>query len=100
MKKQNLHKPFFSHFLEHQLKDDTNPGIRGGKLTKPALDTLQTEKYPSDSDEYETHKYPSDSEDDNVTHKFPSDSDEDVTMKYPSDGEDGPGGTLDPASDI
>lgn len=87
MKKQSLKKPFFSTFLENQLDKNTQPEVQGGDgigiITKPAKDLVQTQKYPSDSDEYVTHKYPSDSED-AVTQKFPSDGDDDLVPFDPS----------------
>ncbi|NOQ74111.1 MAG: microviridin/marinostatin family tricyclic proteinase inhibitor [Crocinitomix sp.] len=55
--------PFFAKFLEKQVKEDSD--LKGGKenkITKPALDTFQTMKYPSDADEAMTMKYPSDSD--------------------------------------
>ncbi|MFT5823312.1 MAG: hypothetical protein ACI8ZM_004573 [Crocinitomix sp.] len=52
--------PFFAKFLEKQVKEDKD--LKGGKITKPAFDLVQTMKYPSDSDEHVTMKYPSDSD--------------------------------------
>ncbi|MFL5350500.1 MAG: microviridin/marinostatin family tricyclic proteinase inhibitor [Hyalangium sp.] len=57
-------KPFFARFLEAQELEQASGGL-----------SLQTKKYPSDSDVF-------------VTLKYPSDGDEAVTLKYPSDGDD------------
>ncbi len=45
-------KPFFARLLEEQELSD----VAGG--------TIETKKFPSDSDEYVTLKYPSDSDED------------------------------------
>ncbi|MBD8082059.1 microviridin/marinostatin family tricyclic proteinase inhibitor [Chryseobacterium caseinilyticum] len=61
MEKKKLKKPFFASFLENQIKDPKE--VKGGSssvgatsplrdgVTKPAYDTQQTMKYPSDGDE-------------------------------------------------
>lgn len=72
---KDLKKPFFAKFLENQLSNEEETKIQGGETTKPALDTLHTLKYPSDSE-------------DSYTKKYPSDNDEAQTMKYPSDGDE------------
>jgi len=66
MKKQQSGKPFFSLFLESQVKQET---LQGGDNPYVTL------KHPSDSDEFTTGKYPTDS--DEVTMAYPSDSDHD-----------------------
>lgn len=64
MKKQQSSKPFFSLFLESQVKQEA---LQGGDNPNVTL------KHPSDGDEFYTKKYPTDS--DEVTMAYPSDSD-------------------------
>jgi Serine endopeptidase inhibitors len=85
MKKEKM--PFFAKFLESQKKAVRQATIIGG-TTKPSLDNLQTDKYPSDDDEFQTDKYPSDY-DEYQTDKYPSDHEDSQTDKYPSDWDDG-----------
>jgi hypothetical protein len=85
MKKEK--KPFFAKYLESQRKQVVQAAIVGG-ATKPALDNIFTDKYPSDWDDNVTDKYPSD-DDEYQTDKYPSDHEDAYTDKYPSDGDDG-----------
>ncbi len=73
-KNENSKKPFFANFLENQISKDEQNSIQGGAVTSVLSDTVQTMKYPSDSEDgpgnptkpsldiYETMKYPSDSD--------------------------------------
>lgn len=64
MKKQQMGKPFFSMFLERQMKQEN---VQGGDNPNVTL------KHPSDWEDAHTMRYPSDS--DEVTLAYPSDSD-------------------------
>ena len=53
-----MKKPFFARFLESQELSEVTGA--GHNHTSKHKDVVQTEKYPSDSDEFQTLKYPSD----------------------------------------
>lgn len=75
-KNENSKKPFFANFLENQISKNEQNEIQGGAVTSVLADTVQTMKYPSDSedgpgnptkpiyDTAQTMKYPSDSDED------------------------------------
>lgn len=78
-KNENSKKPFFANFLENQISKDEQNAIQGNGVTTSTIsDSVQTMKYPSDSEDgpgnstkpasdiYETMKYPSDSDESGV----------------------------------
>jgi hypothetical protein len=74
-KNDGLKKPFFAGFLENQIQQEDAHSVQGGIVTTPALDLVQTLKYPSDQEDNPTKPIL------DMVH----------TLKYPSDGdEDGP----------
>jgi hypothetical protein len=51
MKQDSLKQPFFAKLLESQKAPEEKEGF-WPIITKPVLDMEQTQKYPSDNDEY------------------------------------------------
>jgi hypothetical protein len=52
MKQDTLKQPFFAQLLEAQDKPEEKEGFWSPISTKPIIDIEQTQKYPSDNDEY------------------------------------------------